>query len=199
MTASRRIILAAVTVGLLAISAWIYWPGSNGPALLDDYNNVLIIPDLREAPELAPDYVLGNRSGPLGRPVSIATFVLESMLADGGIRLSKQVNIVIHLVNGLLAAWLMLVLLRFAQLMKESHDALVDPSGLAKNRQWAVYQDCQLPQLGRCLIQSEGACAPGLVDGWKRFGGYPRRRSIHEVGAARRVCDQVGLRIEIQN
>jgi protein O-mannosyl-transferase len=116
MIASRRIFWAAVTVGLLAISAWIYWPGSDGPALLDDYNNVLIIPDLREAPELAPDYILGNRSGPLGRPVSIATFVLENMLADGGIRLSKQVNIFIHLLNGLLVAWLMLVLLRFAQL-----------------------------------------------------------------------------------
>ena len=47
------------------------------------------------------DLVLGNASGPLGRPVSMASFVLEGLYSGGSIVVSKQVNIALHLLNGL--------------------------------------------------------------------------------------------------
>lgn len=91
----------------LALTAWIYWPGIEGPSMLDDRSSVMVIADLKESPELAMDYVFGDRSGKLGRSVSMATFVLERLYLDGTMRSSKQVNIVLHLLIGVLVIWLL--------------------------------------------------------------------------------------------
>jgi hypothetical protein len=97
---------------LLIISGWIYFPGAAGPALLDDHSSVAVIPDLGTSPELAWDYILGDSSGPLGRPVSMASFVIESLLSERSIETSKQVNISLHLLNGCLVIWLFALLFR---------------------------------------------------------------------------------------
>jgi hypothetical protein len=73
---------------------------------------VLVIADLENSPELAWDYVFGDRSGPLGRSVSMATFVFEKLYFDGSVAGFKRTNIVIHLANGGLLAWLFLLLFR---------------------------------------------------------------------------------------
>ena len=98
---------------LLLVSGWAYWPGTTGPALLDDRSSVLVIEDLKENPALAWDFVLGDRSGPLGRPVSMASFVLERLFLDGTEATSKKTSIVLHLCNGVLLAWLFWLLFRF--------------------------------------------------------------------------------------
>lgn len=54
---------------VLAIGGWIYWPGISGPELLDDRSSVLVIDDLRSRPELAFDYIFGDKSGTLGRSI----------------------------------------------------------------------------------------------------------------------------------
>jgi len=110
-------ILEAVPVFLLAcclaLTLWIYWPGHSGPDLLDDRSSVMTIAeDLGQSPELAWDYVFGDASGPLGRPVTMASFVLEKLYMPGGIGRSKQVNIFLHLFNGCLLALLFSRLLR---------------------------------------------------------------------------------------
>jgi len=74
---------------------------------------VLVIGDLKSQPELAWDYIWGDKSGPLGRPVSMASFVLEKLLLDGELTTSKQVNILLHLCNGALVIWLFWLLFRF--------------------------------------------------------------------------------------
>ena len=105
---------ATVVAGLVLLFAgWVYWPGQTGPALLDDATSVLVIGDLKNHPELAWDYILGDNSGPLGRPVSMASFVLEKLLLDGELATSKRVNILLHLGNGVLVIWLFLLLFRF--------------------------------------------------------------------------------------
>ncbi|MCB1690221.1 MAG: hypothetical protein KDI33_17115 [Halioglobus sp.] len=101
------------TVILLLIGLWIYWPGIHGPELLDDRSSVLVIDDLKGRPELAFDYIFGDRSGTLGRSVSMASFVLEKMYLDEGISGGKKVNIVLHLLNGALVIWLFWLLFRF--------------------------------------------------------------------------------------
>ncbi len=97
---------------LVALTAWIYWPGITGPALLDDRSSVMVIQNLKEQPELAPDYIFGDSSGLLGRSVSMATFVAERVYLDGSVATSKAINILLHLANGGLVIWLLWLLFR---------------------------------------------------------------------------------------
>ncbi len=103
--------MAAAALVLL-LAGWAYWPGQSGPALLDDLSSVMVIGDLHTHPELAWDYITGDASGPLGRPVSIASFVLEKLFLDGSLATSKQINIALHLCNGVLVIWLFWLLFR---------------------------------------------------------------------------------------
>ncbi len=114
---SRASVTGAMTVAVLVLlmGGWAYWPGQAGPALLDDASSVAVISDLKNHPEFAWDYVSGDTSGPLGRPVSIASFVLEKLFLDGSLAVSKQVNIVLHLLNGALVVWLFWLLFRHLQ------------------------------------------------------------------------------------
>lgn len=91
---------------VLLFTGWVYWPGQTGPALLDDQSSVMVIADLQAQPELAWDYITGDKSGPLGRPVSMVSFVLEKLYLDGGLAGSKRINIALHLLNGALVVWL---------------------------------------------------------------------------------------------
>ncbi|MEH6590107.1 MAG: hypothetical protein V7746_07630 [Halioglobus sp.] len=115
MSQSRAILLLVVFFGWLLMGLWVYWPGHAGPALLDDRSSILPITDLADNPELARDYIFGNKSGPLGRPVSMGSFVLEKLYIPGGIARSKQVNIVLHLINFALLAYLFSRLLRWVK------------------------------------------------------------------------------------
>lgn len=90
---------------------WLYSPGVAGPVMLDDRSSLASLKQLADSPEQAWDYVLGENSGPLGRPVSMATFVLEQLLGDGSTATAKTVNITLHLLTGvMLAAFLSLLL-----------------------------------------------------------------------------------------
>lgn len=81
--------------------------------LLDDRSSVLVIGDLKQHPERALDYIFGDKSGYLGRSVSMASFVLEKMYLDEGMVGSKKVNIILHACNGLLVMWLFWLLFRY--------------------------------------------------------------------------------------
>ena len=128
MTEHTRAFLQ-VTVAALALflTGWVYWPGQSGPALLDDATSVMVIRDLREQPELAWDYVTGDKSGPLGRPVSVASFVLEKMFFDDSLIVSKRLNICLHLFNGVLLMGL------FWQQSKEFGEKAVNHAENMKN------------------------------------------------------------------
>ncbi|MEZ5504204.1 MAG: hypothetical protein R3E50_16670 [Halioglobus sp.] len=111
---SLTIRLPALLLGalLIVVTTWVYWPGISGPELLDDRSSVLVIDDLKNKPELAFDYIFGDRSGALGRSVSMASFVLEKLYLDEGFVGSKKVNIVLHALNGALVMWLFWLLFR---------------------------------------------------------------------------------------
>lgn len=108
---------AALALALLILlcTAWIYWPGVSGPVLLDDRSSVLVIGDLKRHPERAFDYIFGDKSGYLGRSVSMTSFVLEKMYLDQGMSGSKKVNIVLHAINGGLVIWLFWLLFRYVE------------------------------------------------------------------------------------
>ncbi|PLW70358.1 hypothetical protein [Pseudohalioglobus lutimaris] len=90
---------------------WIYLPGTSGPVMLDDRSSLTKLESLEERPEQALDFVLGENSGPLGRPVSMATFVAERLLGDGSTATAKAVNIMLHTVSGALIAYFIVLLL----------------------------------------------------------------------------------------
>lgn len=106
---ARLPILLLVTL-LLTLPLLIYFPGINGPFLLDDFHNFvqnenlhirdLSVSSLQEAAN-------SISSGILGRPVAAISFALNYYLA-GGIEETfsyKLFNIIIHIINGLLIFW----------------------------------------------------------------------------------------------
>lgn len=97
---------------VLFVTCWVYIPGVDGPAMLDDRSSVMVFSELNENPEYAMDAVLGDTSGPLGRPVSIASFVLEKLYFNEGISGGKKINIFLHLLNGCMLFWLFTLLFK---------------------------------------------------------------------------------------
>ncbi|HAN29681.1 MAG TPA: hypothetical protein DCP75_18530 [Haliea salexigens] len=106
-----RFCLIATFGVLLAATAWLYAPGIHGPALLDDRTSVTLLETDVDSRQLV-EQVLGDGSGPLGRPVTMATFVVERALLGADLRWSKAINIALHVINGVLLAWFILLLLR---------------------------------------------------------------------------------------
>ncbi len=92
-------------LGLLLLTAWIYWPGLSGPVLLDDAANLERVQALASSEGFAIDVLTDNTSGPLGRPVSMASFMLDLYLLDGGVWGAKLTNLLVHLTTGMLV-WL---------------------------------------------------------------------------------------------
>jgi len=103
MTSTHRPRWAAAG-GVLLLAALVYWPGLNGPLILDDAVNLEILRVLASAGEPGFGEVIAERGGFLGgRPVSWATFVLNWRLAGDDVWVYKLVNLALHLANGLLA------------------------------------------------------------------------------------------------
>lgn len=90
---------------LLLFTAWVYWPGLSGPILLDDPANLERVQALASEEGFAIDVLTDNASGPLGRPVSMASFMLDLYLLDGGVWGAKLSNLLIHLLTGVLVWW----------------------------------------------------------------------------------------------
>lgn len=111
MTILRRRLPTLLLTALLAlIGLWLYWPGVVAAPILDDLGNLQKLARLADNPEYARDYVFGNRSGLLGRPVAMATFVAETLYLDHIPHITLKLNVALHLLNGLLVTLLLWLL-----------------------------------------------------------------------------------------
>ena len=83
----------------------LYWPGLGGAFFYDDYSNLDALSSIANLRQLV-EFVLSGNSGPLGRPIALLTFGLQSSLwpADGKYLLGT--NIAIHACNALLIFYL---------------------------------------------------------------------------------------------
>lgn len=105
----------ALLLGVLVFAGWLYWPGLSGPWLLDDEMN---LGRLQAAPAGSlgaaeyRDIIFGNQSGPLGRPVAMATFAASHALGEFSTPMLKLGNVILHLGNGLLLYYLLASLFR---------------------------------------------------------------------------------------
>lgn len=100
---SRRQLL--VIVGLAAsllLTAFVYWPGLRGGFLLDDYQNLHILYDAAEGKVSWTDVIFSANSGPLHRPVAMATFAANMFFNGPDVWSFKYTNLMLHLLCGTL-------------------------------------------------------------------------------------------------
>lgn len=105
----RDVACIVIVFTALAITAVVYWPALTGPFLFDDLRNLV---DLGRAsgvtdwPSLAL-WLFGGLSGPLGRPISLASFLLNDYTWPSQPWSFKYTNLLLHLLAGLLVFWLL--------------------------------------------------------------------------------------------
>jgi hypothetical protein len=97
-------------LALLIICFLCYRPGLSGPLLFDDFVNLTDITRYLDGEKSASAVILGNPSGPLGRPIAMASFLVDAELFGQDIHAAKRTNLIIHLVNGILLTVLLLLL-----------------------------------------------------------------------------------------
>lgn len=103
----RSLLFGPILFALLSIiTAVIYWPGLNGPFLLDDRASIGAI-DIQELSiaELKRE-TASNASGLLGRPISVLSLAVTAYTSGMNPRAFKYNNVMLHLLIGWLLLWL---------------------------------------------------------------------------------------------
>lgn len=100
---------------IIIITILVYFPGLKGGFLFDDYPNLDEMTKYGNMHqwEDAKRFVSNGIAGPTGRPVSLITFVpqADAWLADNALPF-KIINLIIHLLCGVLLYWVTYLLLR---------------------------------------------------------------------------------------
>lgn len=110
----------------LLIVTFIFLPGLNGSWLVDDDANLSIFKIYSSSPPPYADIIFSNTSGPLGRPISMASFAANHILNLFSTPALKATNIGFHLANGLL------IFLLLSQLFRQRNpNPILAPSLLA--------------------------------------------------------------------
>lgn len=97
----RSTVYAAALLACLAVVA-VYWRGLDGGFLLDDFENLAPVERFIQGETDWRPAVFDNRSGPLHRPVAMATFTLDAAFWGLHAAPMKATNLAIHLLCGLL-------------------------------------------------------------------------------------------------
>lgn len=145
---SRHYLPWLILALLLVATALVYWPGTRGALLLDDYPNLIqndALAHVKPTPESFLDVMLSSKSGPTHRPVAMATFALNALaLGNGksirsGAEAMKWTNVGIHLLNGLLVFILLrLILGQYRRLRPETSESACNWSALAITGAWLL-------------------------------------------------------------
>ena len=94
-----------VAVAIVITACLIYIPGLNGPFVFDDRANLIEQPQIRIT-ELSLENLSraaqSSGSGPLGRPIAMASFAVNYYFAGLNTFAYKTTNLAIHLMSGLL-------------------------------------------------------------------------------------------------
>ena len=100
---SKVIVLVAWSL-LFLICIVAYLPGLTGPFVLDDFGVVAGLGDRGGVSnwETLRAFVFGGNSGPTGRPVAMATFLIDANNWPADSFPFKRTNLIIHLLNGAL-------------------------------------------------------------------------------------------------
>jgi protein O-mannosyl-transferase len=126
---------AAAAVLLVAlVAAWLaYSPGTGGSLQFDDQHNLSGLADVHDRAS-ALRFITTGESGPLGRPIALASFAPQAYAWPDSPEVLLHTNIFIHLLNGALVTWL-LYLLGLARQQSERPAALI---GAASGGIWML-------------------------------------------------------------
>ena len=111
MQASVKVTVPALFYLSLFLAVVCLAPALHGPFLFDDFPNLA---QLRAfggwTPAGLTSYLLLGESGPGGRPLSMLSFLLDDISWPSDPYPFKYTNVMIHLLNGCLVAWLVILL-----------------------------------------------------------------------------------------
>lgn len=109
------IVLAIVFLLALLATYVIYSPGLSGGFVFDDFSNLQILgkQGAVDSWETFQHYLSSGFSGPTGRPISYASFLINANNWPAHAESFKYTNVLIHLMNGCLLMALLIVVLRF--------------------------------------------------------------------------------------
>lgn len=110
----------------LAATSLVYLQALHGGFLFDDFPNIVENSSIHLASLSFQGLVgslTGASAGPLGRPVSVLSFALTYLYFGLDPYAFKAINLAIHLTNGLLVGWFVLLLVRQESILQVSNGA----------------------------------------------------------------------------
>ena len=110
----RAILAVVLPVFFVLLPLLTLWPALSGPFLFDDQPNLKALTLLQGVVNQSnlTDYLAENAAGPTGRPLSMLTFLLNDVYWPSQPSSFKYTNLLFHILNGLLLAWLVLAIVR---------------------------------------------------------------------------------------
>lgn len=99
---------------ILVLCASVYWVGLKGNFLFDDYPNLqdLGTYGVIDSWDKCRAFIFNGFAGPTGRPISLASFLIDANTWPTSPYPFKYTNLMIHLLNGVLLCWATLLLLK---------------------------------------------------------------------------------------
>ncbi|MBT8108696.1 MAG: hypothetical protein KJP17_10695 [Gammaproteobacteria bacterium] len=93
-----------MVIAVVLVTVVGYWPSLDGPFVFDDVPNLQLLGERGgvDSYDAFLEFVASAESGPLGRPLSLASFVLNGDTWPTDPRPFRVTNLLIHIVNGLL-------------------------------------------------------------------------------------------------
>lgn len=101
---SARWIIATLMTLLLVLTYWLYQQGFSAGFQFDDGPSISGVSGVRDISS-ALAYMFDGRAGLIGRPLALATFLLQKDSWPNDPAVFFQVNTLIHLFNGVLVYW----------------------------------------------------------------------------------------------
>jgi len=100
---------AAAVIALLAVTWWVYHPGLSGDFLFDDFANLPVIGATGPVGNWTTfwRYITSGDADPTGRPLTLLTFLIDARNWPASPYPFKVTNVILHLINGALLAWVL--------------------------------------------------------------------------------------------
>ena len=113
----------AIAWGVVFLAAILaYWPGLQGPFVLDDFSTLGALGNLGGVTDWDSfkAFVFGGTAGPTGRPLALVSFLIDGNNWPTDPWPFKRTNLVIHLLNGALLGLLTRQILQLLDFDRES-------------------------------------------------------------------------------
>lgn len=98
-------------IAIIVVTAAVYLPGLDGGLIFDDRPNLEPVTQWLNGEISASQVVFGNASGPLGRPVAMASFVVNIVIGGDSVMTLKIGNLLLHLLTGVILFFLLRTLI----------------------------------------------------------------------------------------